>query len=76
MGRSAVTVIEQLVRIASSAATVLIRDVSNGGMVLAITMLRSQHLFGGNCWINCAVFYWIRRKHPFSCFSRDQVETK
>jgi PST family polysaccharide transporter len=78
MGPTAVSqVIEQLVRIVFLlAATYLILNVFNGGMVLAVGYATFAAFVGAIGGLIVLFFYWIRRKRTLLAFQENQVETK
>jgi polysaccharide transporter, PST family len=78
MGPTAVSqVIEQLVRIAFLlAATYLILNVFNGGMVLAVGYATFAAFVGAIGGLIVLFIYWVRRKRTLLAFQENQVETK
>ncbi|XQY91059.1 putative polysaccharide biosynthesis protein [Metabacillus sp. HB246100] len=78
MGPTAVSqVIEQLVRIVFLlAATYLVLNVFNGGMVLAIGYATFAAFVGAIGGLLVLFVYWVRRKHTLLAITGEQFETK
>lgn len=78
MGPTAVSqVIEQLVRIVFLlAATYLIMNVFNGGLVLAIGYATFAAFVGAIGGLLVLLVYWIRRKHTLQALQENKVATK
>lgn len=78
MGPTAVSqVIEQLVRIIFLlAATYLIINVFNGGLVLAVGYATFAAFVGAIGGLLVLLYYWMRRKHTLLAMQENQVDTK